>query len=173
MAATTRLLSIDDAPRLAQLQADGREFFAPWDPVRENSHYTTEGQAEVIRRVRADHGRGVALPQVILDEAGDVVGRVTLNGIVRGPFQSCSVGYWVAPEANGRGYATDALRAITALAFGDLGLHRVQAETLRHNQWSQRVLARVGFRPIGMAPRYLKIAGEWQDHDLFQLLVEE
>lgn len=173
MAATIRLLDADDAPRLAQLQAEGRAFFAPWDPEREDSHFTTEGQVEAIRRVLADHERGVALPQVILDEAGDVVGRITLSGIVRGSFQSCSVGYWVAPDVNGRGYATDALRAVTAFAFGELDLHRVQAEALRHNERSQRVLARVGFRRIGMAPRYLRIAGEWQDHDLFQLLADD
>jgi ribosomal-protein-alanine N-acetyltransferase len=34
------------------------------------------------------------------------------------------------------------------------------------------VLRRSGFTPIGVAPRYLRIAGEWQDHLLFQLLDE-
>ena len=56
------------------------------------------------------------------------------------------------------------------LAFGALALHRVQAETLRHNVRSRRVLAKNGFERIGMAPKYLRIAGEWQDHDLFQKL---
>ena len=80
--------------------------------------------------------------------------------------------YWVAPDYNGRGYAHDAARLITTLAFGDLGLHRVQAETLTHNTRSQHVLQDVGFIRYGLAPHYLKIAGRWQDHVMYQLLTK-
>jgi ribosomal-protein-alanine N-acetyltransferase len=99
-----------------------------------------------------------------------VVGRVTLNGIVRGPFQSCSVGYWVGEADTGRGLATAAVADIITVAFGELGLHRIQAETLLHNAASQRVLQRNGFVRIGTAAAYLKIAGRWQDHHLYQVL---
>ena len=57
-----------------------------------------------------------------------------------------------------------------AIAFGQLGLHRLQAATLLHNERSQRVLRRNGFRPFAVAPDYLKIAGQWQDHVLFHLV---
>ena len=53
----------------------------------------------------------------------------------------------------------------------DLGLHRLEAGTLAHNTGSQRVLLKCGFTEIGLAPGYLKIAGEWQDHLLFQRLL--
>ena len=56
------------------------------------------------------------------------------------------------------------------MAFGELGLHRLDAATLLHNTPSQRVLARNGFRPFAVAESYIKIAGRWQDHILFQLL---
>ncbi|WP_370257709.1 GNAT family N-acetyltransferase [Cryobacterium sp. Hh38] len=82
------------------------------------------------------------------------------------------LGYWVAEENNGRGYATDAVRAMTTRAFEELGLHRVQAETLIPNVRSQRVLQRVGFVRYGLAPAYLKIAGRWQDHLMYQLLAD-
>ena len=59
------------------------------------------------------------------------------------------------------------------IAFTELGLHRVQAGTLLHNRGSQRVLERNGFTPIGVAPRYLHIAGRWQDHLLFQRLADD
>jgi ribosomal-protein-alanine N-acetyltransferase len=49
-------------------------------------------------------------------------------------------------------------------------LHRIQADTLVDNEASQRVLKRNGFVRIGLAPRYLKIAGRWQDCILHQLL---
>jgi ribosomal-protein-alanine N-acetyltransferase len=62
---------------------------------------------------------------------------------------------------------------VAAYAGEELRLHRLQAATLLHNVGSQRVLAESGFERIGLAPRYLQIAGEWQDHLLFQLLLEE
>jgi [ribosomal protein S5]-alanine N-acetyltransferase len=101
---------------------------------------------------------------------GAVAGRITLNGIVRGAFQSCSVGYWVSEAVGGRGLATAALRDVKAAAFGALGLHRIQAETLVHNVASQRVLQRNGFSRVGLAPAYLKIAGRWQDCILYQVI---
>ncbi|HZJ04274.1 MAG TPA: GNAT family protein [Nocardioidaceae bacterium] len=68
--------------------------------------------------------------------------------------------------------ATAAVRDIKRVAFEELGLHRIQAETLLHNARSKRVLERNGFVRIGMAPEYLKSAGEWQDNDLYQVLCE-
>lgn len=170
MPATTRLISTQDAERLARLQRSGRAFFEPWDPVRGDAYFTVEGQCAEVERALGRYRDGGALPHVIVDEREQVVGRITLTGITRGAFQSCSMGYWVAPDYNGRGYAHDAARLITALAFGDMGLHRVQAETLPHNIRSQHVLQDVGFVQYGLAPQYLKIAGKWQDHVMYQLL---
>lgn len=56
------------------------------------------------------------------------------------------------------------------LAFDELRLHRVQAETLPSNLPSQRVLQRVGFVHYGSAPSYIQIAGRRQDNLLYQLL---
>jgi ribosomal-protein-alanine N-acetyltransferase len=165
----TRLVTTDDVPALAELLRVSRDFLAPWEPLRGDDYFTADGQLAVVSDALAQHERGSTLPHVILDGTGCVVGRITLNGIVRGPFQSCSVGYWVGVTATGRGLATAAVRDILAVAFDELGLHRVQAETLLHNVRSQAVLRRNGFRRIGMAPAYLNIAGRWQDHILYQI----
>ena len=82
----------------------------------------------------------------------------------------CSIGYWVAREATGRGVATAAVGQALQIAFADLGLHRVQAEILPHNHASRRVLEHHGFQRYGLAPQYLRIVGRWQDHELWQLL---
>ena len=166
----TRLVMIDDVPALTELQRANREFLAPWEPTRSEEYFTLDGQLSAIEDTLNRCVQGTVLPHVILDASGQVVGRITLNGIVRGPFQSCSMGYWLAEAATGRGLATAAVGHMVEVAFTELGLHRVQAETLLHNLPSQRVLERNGFVRIGMAPKYLRIAGEWQDHILFQLL---
>ena len=108
----------------------------------------------------------------ILDEDGAVQGRITLTSIVRGPSQSCTVGYWLGESATGRGLATRAVADIKRVAFGRLRLHRIEAGTLKHNRSSQRVLERNGFERFGLAPNYLRIDGRWQDHVLFQVVNE-
>ena len=137
--------------------------------ARSASYFTAESQLTGIEDVLDRHAQGSTQPHVIVD-SGRIAGRITLNGIVRGPFLSCSMGYWVSESAHGRGLATAALREMVGIAFTRLGLHRVQAETLLHNTGSQRVLERNGFERIGMAPAYLRIAGQWQDMILFQVL---
>ena len=166
----TRLVRPDDADALALLLTDNREFLAPTEPFRADSYYSAAGQRAVVEDLLAKHREGTSLPHVILDEPGDIVGRITLNEIVRGPFQSASVGYWVAQPANGRGIASAVLSQIIEIAFDGLGLHRIQAGTLLDNEASQKVLQRNGFQRIGVAPQYLKIAGRWQDHVLWQRL---
>ena len=63
-----------------------------------------------------DHERGTRLPHVIVD--GElIVGRITLSNIVRGPFQSCNLGYLVDDGHNGLGFASAAVREIVDLAL--------------------------------------------------------
>jgi ribosomal-protein-alanine N-acetyltransferase len=167
---TTRLITSVDAPALADLLRVNREFLAPWEPIRSEDFFTTDGQHSVIQADLQQHEQGSKLPHVVLDDSGCLIGRITLNGIVRGAFQSCAMGYWVGASHNGRGFATRVVREIVRVAFEELGLHRVQAETLLHNAGSQRVLERNGFVRFGVAPKYLNIAGRWQDHAMYQVV---
>jgi ribosomal-protein-alanine N-acetyltransferase len=171
--ARVRLVEPDDAEELSAVRTREQEFLAPWEPVRPDGFTTVAGQAEMIAASLRLHRDGQSLPLVILDDDGEIVGSMALSGIIRGPFLSANLGYWVASSSNGRGYATSAVRATLGIAFGELGLHRVQAATLPHNAGSQRVLAKNGFERIGYAPRYLQIAGRWQDHVLFQRLDDD
>jgi len=166
----TRPVELADAPRIAALQAANRAFLAPWDAVRPDVFYTTAGQEVEVQRAIDLREAGRGLAHAILDDDGEVVGVIRLNNLVRGAFESGTTGYWIAEEANGRGFATEAVASILAVAFGELGLHRVEAATLVRNARSQRVLEKNGFTRIGLAPGYIRIAGEWQDHVLFQRL---
>jgi ribosomal-protein-alanine N-acetyltransferase len=167
---TCRLITADDAPALAQLVRLNRDFLAPWEPLRSDDYFTEDAQRIAIQEALREHEQGRNLPLVIVDEEASIIGRITLNGIVRRVFQSCSVGYWVSQSAGGRGVATAALKQVISIAFGELGLHRIQGETVLDNFASQKVLERNGFVRIGMAPDYLKIAGRWQDMILYQLI---
>ena len=168
-----RLLTREDVPALADLFRTNRDFLAPWEPDRGIDYFTVEGQRAVVDEALERHEQGLTYPHVILDDTSHIAGRINIGNIVRGPFQSCGVGYWVSEHANGRGLATAALSEIKELAFGQLGLHRIEAGTLAENVRSQRVLEKNDFVRFGLAPAYLQIAGRWQDHALYQTLNPE
>ena len=54
-----------------------------------------------------------------------------------------------------------------------LGLNRVEANIMPHNEASVRLVRRAGFRKEGYSPRYLKIAGRWSDHERWALIRDE
>jgi [ribosomal protein S5]-alanine N-acetyltransferase len=162
--ASIRRLTSKDAGELAALLVTNREFLAPFEPDRDETFYTVEGQ-----RQRIESGEQQAF--AILD-GSRIAGTVALSNIARGPFQSANLGYWVAQDANDRGLATKAVAEVIEMAFGDLGLHRLEAGTQVENIASRRVLEKNGFELIGIARRYLLIAGEWRDHLLFQRTID-
>lgn len=179
-----RLLEDADADGLATAYRLNRGHLAPWEPERNDAFFTQEQQAEIIRAKRGQHLLGSEVPWVLVEEAdggaglegartrgGRLVGTVTLTGIVRGPFLSANLGYWVDGGLTGQGVGTAAVLFAAKYARTALGLHRIQAATLLHNTASRRILQRAGFREIGVAPEYLKIAGQWQDHLLHQLIL--
>ncbi|WP_308490854.1 GNAT family N-acetyltransferase [Microbacterium terrisoli] len=165
-----RLLNAQDAGALAQLAVANAEHLRPWDPVRPPAYLTVEGQSRVVARLLEQHGAGAGVPFAIIDAQGTILGRITISGIVRGAMQSCSIGYWIRADRLREGHATRAVAQAVAHAFGELKLHRVQAETLPENAGSQEVLRRNGFIRYGLAPKYLRINGAWRDHVMFQLL---
>ena len=166
----TRLVTLDDAAALARLVTENRDYLAPWSPQSPEEYFTPAGQRAVLAAHLTAYDRGSMLPLAIVDAGGAVCGRINLNNIIRGAFQGASVGYWVSADRAGHGLASAAVAEVTVIGFGQIGLHRLEAGTLLHNTPSQRVLKRNGFHPFAVAESYLKIAGRWQDHILFQRL---
>ena len=156
-----------DATEVAALLASQRQHLAPWDPRREPAFFTRGGQRARLSQVERERTAGTSFRFLIL-EGGELAGEVSITNIVRRSFQSANVGYWVAAERCGRGVATRAVTAACGFAFDELELHRLEAGTLLHDLASQIVLDRNGFVPFGVAPNYLRIAGAWCDHVLFQ-----
>jgi ribosomal-protein-alanine N-acetyltransferase len=158
-----------DAKVLSALYTAQRDFLAPFEPVRAESFFTEPTQRVRLTEIAERRRMGAGYSWLILDE-GVVAGMISLSNVVRGPFQSANIGYFVAREHNGRGLATTAVQLVVAEAFSAVGLHRVEAGTLLDNLGSQRVLQKAGFEQFGLAKRYLHIGGAWRDHLLFQRL---
>ncbi|TCO51159.1 ribosomal-protein-alanine N-acetyltransferase [Kribbella antiqua] len=167
-----RLAALDDAKALADAYTRSWDHLRPWEPDRPEKWFTPAGQEEKLSGQLERYKVGQTVP-FLLVEGDRVVGAITLNDIVPGPFRSAHVGYWLAVEAIGRGLATRAVETVLEIADTELRLHRIEASTLANNAASQRVLQKTGFAQIGFAPTYLHIAGEWQDCNLYQRILND
>ena len=164
-----------DLEALLALRLSNRDFMAPYEADRSDAFFTRAGQAREIALDTEAWAAGAGYAMAIVDRFADdrLVGRIALSNVVRGPWQNATVGYWVEQAANGRGHATNAVRLLCRFAFEHAGLHRVQPAIMPRNARSKRVVEKVGFRHEGTAMRYLKIAGGWEDHDIYALTHEE
>ena len=165
---TIRRVRTADAEELAALYAANRDFLSPYEPVRPPEFFTAEGQRRRLRRQL----EGETHPFAILDDSA-IAGTINVFSIVHDGPESCTIGYWVDGARNGRGLASDAVAEIVAYAFGELGLHRIEAATLTDNIASQRVLEKNRFERIGLARQFLRINDDWRDFFLFQRLADD
>lgn len=106
---------------------------------------------------------------VELKADGSLIGDVAVK--LHENLMQADLGYTLAPDRQGHGYATEAVRAVLDDRFRR-GLRRVSAECDARNLRSARLLERVGFQREGHRPAFSWIKGEWTDDLLFGLLAD-
>ncbi|MDK2123658.1 GNAT family N-acetyltransferase [Parachitinimonas caeni] len=105
--------------------------------------------------------------RMFIFEASDnrtVIGMLNLNDLARGAAFQCRIGYTIAPDQEGRGRMYAACKLCIDFAFGPLNLHRIEAQYVRGNIRSAKLLERLGFHTEGICRDYLFVHGRWQDH---------
>jgi aminoglycoside 6'-N-acetyltransferase len=103
-------------------------------------------------------------------------GRVIGDLLVRaGQFadRQAEIGWAFNPEYHGRGFATEAARELLALAFAELGMHRVFAQLDPRNSASAKLCERLGMRREGHFHEDIWFKGEWGDTAIYALLASE
>ncbi|MFN7135364.1 MAG: GNAT family N-acetyltransferase [Myxococcales bacterium] len=170
---TLRAITPEDRAEYVRVLALSEALHAPWSPLRPPG----DTWDAVFDRQLARHADGTCWKGVGVLPDGRVAGVFNLNEIVRGPFQNAYAGWAVNAELAGQGYAGAGVAALLGVAFTaapeGLGLHRVQANIVPRNHRSVRVAERCGFRREGLAERYLRIAGVWEDHAMYAVTAEE
>jgi [ribosomal protein S5]-alanine N-acetyltransferase len=109
----------------------------------------------------------------VCNEASEICGVINVSEIVRGSFQSAYLGYYALAPHAGQGFMSAGLELVLGRAFGELGLHRLEANIQPKNQRSIELVRRAGFRCEGLSLRYLKIAGRWRDHERWAITLED
>jgi RimJ/RimL family protein N-acetyltransferase len=87
--------------------------------------------------------------------------------------QRGELGYIILPQYAGRGFATEGARALLAIGFDQMGLHRIEAQCDARNVASARVMERIGMRREGHMRENEFVKGEWTDEVLCAMLHEE
>jgi len=166
-----RPITPDDAVALHAYKSDADSVrFVPYDPLTlaeveeriESRWSTTRFEAE---------GDAVSLA-VEERESGRLVGDVVLFWRSESD-RAGEVGYIFDPAASGRGYAGEAVRALLALGFDGLGLHRITARIDERNAASVRVVERLGFRREARLVESEWFKGEWATLLVYALLEDE
>ncbi len=155
----------DDAPAIAAACVEPE--IARWVPVP--VPYTVADARAFLEGVADGWSTGAHQTFAIEERAsGALVGMI---GLDRGAAPGrASLGYWLGPEARGRGLATRAVRLVARWAFEDQGLERLELTTLVGNDASGRVAIRAGFRREGILRRYLRFRGETVDVVMYALV---
>jgi ribosomal-protein-alanine N-acetyltransferase len=168
-----------DAAAWVEVRRRNRAWLAPWEGRSAQSadlgwadRNTLPGYLAMLRAARQEARAGRALPFAVTYD-GSFVGQVSVSTIVRGAFDSASVGYWVDERVAGRGVTSTALALVLDHCFREVGLHRVEADVRPENAASLAVVRRMGLREEGLHRRFLYIDGAWRDHLCFAVLAED
>ncbi|ARW15996.1 GNAT family N-acetyltransferase [Komagataeibacter europaeus] len=155
-----------DAVDLIKANIESRSYHAPWT----HPFITREGFDTWFDEQMSGANMGFVARDL---DTGRIVGITHLSQIFMRGFQNAYLGYYGMIEFSGRGLMTEAVRLTVKAAFDDVGLHRLEANIQPGNMKSITLVRRLGFRNEGFSPRYLRINGEWRDHERWALLRDE
>ncbi len=165
---------VRDWQEWALLRERSRAFLTPWEPTWPADALARSAYQRRLKRQILEWRDDEAYSFLAFArDTGGVVGGIGLSNIRRGVAQTGTLGYWVGEPYARRGYMSEATRLSLDFAFGQLGLHRVEAACLPTNAPSRGLLEKAGFQYEGYARGYLRIDGAWRDHVLYAILREE
>ena len=161
-----RNLTPENTEEMLDYYLRNEEHLRQYEPTRDSSFYTYEGQKEILTESFRQFIDGTSIDLGIFKDE-KLIGKIKLSNIVYGILRNAFVGYSIDKEHQGKGYMKEALNTVCSYAFEEMGLHRLEASTLMDNSRSQGVLKACGFNELGISEKYLYINGEWRDHKIF------
>lgn len=162
-AVTVSRVSISDCADLVAANLASREYHAPWAaPFTDAAGFD------------AWYGRGLTGANISFiareQDTGGIVGVINISEICWGAFRSAYLGYYGMAQRSRRRLMTQAVRTVVQKAFEEIGLHRLEANIQPGNTASIALVRRIGFIREGFSPQYLKIGGNWCDHERWAIV---
>lgn len=143
-----------------------KNFLEEWEDVKSKEFYTKQYHEAQLEKDGSDceNSRALRLWVFKKEDGSRVIGSVAFNNIVKGAFFSCHLGYKLDKDEINKGYISEAIQKGIEVMFSEYGLHRIEANIMPKNIRSFRVVEKLGFYNEGLAYKYLRINGKWEDH---------
>jgi ribosomal-protein-alanine N-acetyltransferase len=156
---------VDRDEFIAEMRAS-QSLYSPWlTPVTTDDEFD-----DLLLRVGDERFDPLLVCRV---SDGAIVGFFNISQIIRGSLQSAFLSYGAVAAHAGKGYMSEGLQLVLARAFGDLGLHRLEANIQPGNRPSITLVTRAGFVREGFSQGYLMIGGVWRDHERWAIRAEQ
>ncbi|QHW31085.1 GNAT family N-acetyltransferase [Paenibacillus rhizovicinus] len=163
--------------RLREIEiADARDLFDCFSNPELTRYYGLEpftniGQAQQFVDVFAKNlqeKRGIRWGIEIKGRQG-IIGTIGFNAWFA-KHKRAEIGYELHPDHWRQGYAAEAVTAVIAHGFGELGLTRIGAVVFIENIASQALLAKLGFEQEGVLRKYMVQNGVAHDTNVYALI---
>ena len=167
-------LRLRDRKKWLRVRAENREWLAPWEATlpyipgsdNESLHKELPSFFRLVRTLNRE-SRDVRSISFAIWSGNNLIGQISMGGIILGALRGAHIGYWIDRSYAGRGYTTQAVNLLTEYGFSVLALHRIEINLRPENAASRRVAEKAGYVFEGERPRYLHIDGDWRDHISF------
>lgn len=167
---TLREFQADDWPAVLAYQSDPRYLrYYPWT---ERTPADAQAFVRMFLAQQQQHPRTKFQLAIVHNESQQLIGNCGIRLAAHGA-RTADIGYEIAPDFWGHGYATEAARAIVHFGFSRFQLHRVWAECVAENVGSIRVLEKLGMRREGRLRETQHFKDRWWDTLLYAVLEDE
>ena len=156
----------EDETAFLQAMRDSVGLHYPWVSAPKDH----AGWQRYMTRLDRDNEDGFLVRRI---EDGVICGVINLNIITFEALCSAYVSYYGVAGHAEKGYMKEGMTQVIRYAFDELGLHRLEANIQPGNQASIALARSVGFEYEGFSPRFLRINGEWCDHERWAVLADD
>ena len=168
-----RPLAVIDFESYKEVRERCRDWLLPWEPTVDGVAMNTTSSFEHFQQRIAAFDRGSQFDTSygfgIFLHDGTFVGEVSLGTVIRGPFQSVLLGYWMDQKNAGQGLTPEAVALVVEYAFTSLGFRRLEVAIVPRNKSSIRVVEKLGFIYEGDSVEYIEVAGVRETHSRFSM----
>lgn len=161
-----RPFTLDDAPEVKRLAGD-RDIAAVTQNI---PHPCEDGMAQKWIKTHPktfNKGTGVTFA-IVLRENNLLCGAIGLS--FDKANNNAEIGYWIGKPYWGKGYCTEAAKALLQYGFETIGLHRIHSGHFSHNPASGRVMQKIGMKYEGCRRQYVLKWGNYVDLELYGIL---
>ena len=164
-----RPFTFEDAPAVQQL-AGAREVA---DTTLNIPHPYRDGVAEAWILTHRQLFRVGVLANfaVVLRGSEELIGAIGLR--IEAVHGRAELGYWIGLPHWGKGFCTEAARAVLDYGFNVLGLMRIHASHLKRNPASGRVMQKLGMRREGRLRNHVRKNDVLEDLEIYAILRHE